>query len=184
MRTLARHDIYALLDFHQDMYNERYSAHGFPAWATLDDGLPTTPDFGHPTNYFLMPALQRAFESFWANRAGPDGVGIQDRFAAARRRVAERVADARNLLGYDLLNEPWPGSVWTSCLGRACPFDSGPLTAFGRRVTAAIREVDPRNLIWYEPNQLFNVGSPTGHGGTGDARAGFSYHTYCGDYGL
>jgi endoglycosylceramidase len=183
VRMLARHDIFVLLDFHQDMYNERYSGHGFPDWATIDDGLAAEPDFGHPTNYFVMPALQRAYESFWANRAGPDGVGLQDHFAAAWRRVAERLAYGPNVLGYDLLNEPWPGSGWTGCLGRACGFDSGQLTPFARRVTAAIREVDPRSLVWYEPNQLFNVGSPTSHGGTGDPRAGFSYHTYCGDSG-
>ena len=31
--ALRAHGIYALLDFHQDMYTERYSGQGFPDWA-------------------------------------------------------------------------------------------------------------------------------------------------------
>jgi endoglycosylceramidase len=177
---LGAHGIYALLDFHQDMFTERYSGQGFPDWAALDDGLPNTPDFGHPTNYFAMPGLNRAFESFWANRPGPEGVGLQDRYAAAWRHVAERFADVPTVLGYDLMNEPWPGPGWTGCLGTACPFDAGPLTEFTRRVTSAIREVDPKTLVWYEPNLLFNVASPSGHGGAADPNGGFTYHAYCG----
>jgi endoglycosylceramidase len=180
VQTLGEHGIYALLDFHQDMYTERYSGQGFPDWAALDDGLPNTPDLGHPTNYFAMPGLNRAFESFWANRLGPGDVGLQDRYAAAWRHVAERFADVPTVLGYDLLNEPWPGPAWTGCLGTACVFDSGPLTQFTRRMTSAIREVDPSTLVWYEPSLLFNVGSPSGHGGAADPNAGFGYHAYCG----
>ena len=177
---LGAHGIYALLDFHQDMYAERYSGQGFPDWAALDDGLANTPDLGHPSNYFGMPGLNRAFESFWGNRLGPGDIGLQDRYAAAWRRVAERFADTRTVLGYDLMNEPWPGPSWTGCLATACSFDSGPLTDFTRRVTRAIREVDPDTLVWYEPSLFFNIGTPTGHGGAGDPGAGFTYHAYCG----
>jgi endoglycosylceramidase len=180
VRMLGQHGIYVLLDFHQDMYNERFGGHGFPDWAVYDDGLAHEPDYGHPANYFVMPGLQRAFQSFWFNRAGPGSVGLQDRFAAAWRRVAEHVGDEPNLVGYDLLNEPWPpGTRWTACLGRACEFDSGLLTDFVRRVTVAIRTVDLDTLVWYEPNQLFNVGAPTSHGGAADPNAGFTYHHYC-----
>ncbi|MGZ6641646.1 MAG: hypothetical protein ACXVFT_07385 [Solirubrobacteraceae bacterium] len=57
-RTIAvlhRHHIRALLDFHQDMYNERYQGEGFPDWAALDDGLPAEPKAGFPGNYLAMP---------------------------------------------------------------------------------------------------------------------------------
>ncbi|HYY23139.1 MAG TPA: hypothetical protein VE780_14800, partial [Thermoleophilaceae bacterium] len=82
-----------------------------------------------------MPALIRAFDRFWANSPGPGGVGLQDRLAAAWRHVAARFSSERRLVGYDLLNEPWPGSAWPTCahpLG-CPPFDRGPLTMFYRR---------------------------------------------------
>ena len=85
------------------------------------------------------------------------------------------------MAGYDLLNEPWPGSAFPSCLNPAgCPgFDSSALTPFSKRVIAAIREVDPRTLAFYEPNVLFNSAAQTSHGDTGDPHAGFSFHIYC-----
>ena len=40
---LARHRIFTQLDFHQDLYNERFSGEGFPDWAVIDDGVPAEP---------------------------------------------------------------------------------------------------------------------------------------------
>ena len=57
---------------------------GMPAWATLTDGLPN-PDAPFPTYYIQNPALQRAFDNFWANKAGPDGVPLQTHYAEAMR---------------------------------------------------------------------------------------------------
>src|SRR5690606_39149555 len=112
---LGRAGIAVLLDFHQDMYNERFQGEGWPDWAVLDDGLPAAPRNGFPANYVGMPALNRAYDHFWANAPGPGGVGLQDRYAAAWRHVAARFGDHPAILGYDLLNEPWPGGAWESC---------------------------------------------------------------------
>jgi Cellulase (glycosyl hydrolase family 5) len=80
VRTLARHGIVSLLDFHQDMYNERFQGEGAPNWAVEDDGLPAVPKRGFPGNYLAMPALWHAFDHFWGNSAGPGGVGLQNRY--------------------------------------------------------------------------------------------------------
>src|SRR2546421_525191 len=108
--VLEQHGVAPLLDFHQDMYNERFQGEGWPDWAVLDDGLPAQPQQGFPGNYLVQPAVNRAFDNFWANAAGPGGVGIGDRYAAAWQHVASRFANEGGVLGYDLLNEPWPGS--------------------------------------------------------------------------
>lgn len=180
-RLLADHGIFSQLDFHQDLYNERFQGEGWPDWAVQDDGLPATPQLGFPSNYFAMPALIRAFDHFWANDPGPGGVGLQDRYAAAFRRVAERFRDRDHTMGYDLLNEPWPGTAWPTCLSPlGCPlFDTGTLAPFHERVMDRIREVEPQKLIWYEPNVIFNFGADSSHPATGDASTGFSFHVYC-----
>ena len=86
---LAAEGIWMLLDFHQDLYNEKYQGEGAPNWAVQDDGLPNAPKLGFPLNYFVNIALNRAFDNFWKNVPGPGGVGLQDRYAAAWRHVAE-----------------------------------------------------------------------------------------------
>jgi endoglycosylceramidase len=181
LRTLERHRIFPLVDFHQDMYNERYQGEGFPDWATIDDGLPAQPRQGFPTNYYVMPALSRAYDSFWANRAGPGGVGLQDRYAAAWAHVAHALRHDRRLVGYDIFNEPFPGSQLGTCASPpGCPaFDQQVLTPFTKRTFRAIRAADRRRLLWYEPLVTFDFGADTSHGDTGDARAGFTFHDYC-----
>jgi endoglycosylceramidase len=178
--TLHRHGILSLLDFHQDMYNERFQGEGAPDWAVQDDGLPALPKRGFPDNYLLMPALQHAFDHFWNNSAGPGGIGLQDRYANAWRYVAKRFRSVPGLLGYELFNEPFPGSPWATCvLPGGCPIFDQKLTTFDRRATAAIRRADRRTLVFYEPNVLFNSGSTTNVGALNDPRAGFSFHDYC-----
>jgi endoglycosylceramidase len=178
--TLGRHGIFALIDFHQDLYNERFQGEGWPDWAVQDDGLPAQPQAGFPGNYLGMPALQHAFDHFWANDAGPGGVGLQDRYAAAWRHVAGRFRDNANVLGYDLLNEPWPGTTWQQCANPAgCPAFDATMSGFVARTLAAIRQADPDTLVFYEPQVLFNNGADTHLADTGDAHAAMSFHDYC-----
>jgi endoglycosylceramidase len=179
--TLAQHGIFSMLDFHQDLYNERFQGEGWPDWAVQDDGLPAIPQAGFPANYFLMPALNRAFDHFWANDPGPGGVGLQDRYAAAFRRVAERFVAADHTIGFDLMNEPWPGTLFATCANPlGCPLhDIGTLAPFHDRVIDRIREVETQKLVWYEPNVLFDFGADTSHPATGDPASGFSFHVYC-----
>ena len=89
---LAKHGIAPLVDFHQDMYNEKYQGEGWPDWAVIDDGALNQPQAGFPNNYLTNPALNRAFDNFWANTPGPGGVGIGDRYAQAWKHVAPRSA--------------------------------------------------------------------------------------------
>ena len=75
-RQLARKGVFSQLDFHQDLYNERFTGEGWPDWAVLDDGVSAEPLTGFPTSYVTSPGLNRAFDNFWGNAAGPGGVGI------------------------------------------------------------------------------------------------------------
>jgi endoglycosylceramidase len=177
---LAAHGIAVLLDFHQDMYNEKYAGQGFPDWATIDDGVPNAPVFGFPGNYFLDPALFHAFDNLWLDRDG-----LWAKYGAFWARVAERFKDKPNLLGYDLLNEPWAGAQWPTCLNPiGCPqFDVLFLQRFHESAIAAVREVDAQSPVWWEPQVIDdggagnNVGllSPIADPG---ANQGISFHVY------
>lgn len=178
-RILAAQGIWTLLDFHQDLYNERFQGEGAPDWAVQDDGLPAEPQAGFPYNYFGMQALNRAFDHFWANDAGPGGVGLQDRYAAAWAHVASYVEGTPRVLGLDLFNEPWPGTGWEQCANPAgCPVFDAKLEAFSQKAIDAIRAVDRRTAVFYEPQVLFNNGSQT-HVTPEGRRLAFSFHDYC-----
>ncbi len=100
--TSRREHVYVLLDFHQDGYGPGLGDNGFPAWMQITDGLPN-PDVGFPAYYVANPALQRAFENFYANRPGPGGhraAGLL-RAGPARDRLALRLRPARARLRAD-----------------------------------------------------------------------------------
>jgi endoglycosylceramidase len=180
VETLGRHGIVSLLDFHQDLYNEKFGGEGLADWAVQDDGLPNQPQLDFTLDYFLEPGLNAAFGHFWNNDPASDGTGLQDHYAAAWRHVAAHFAGNPAVLGYDLFNEPWPGPQYATCLSPlGCPLFDASLKAFTQRAVAAIRQADPRVLVWYEPNVIFNNGAATYVDTGGDAHAGFSFHDYC-----
>ncbi len=61
--------------------------------------------------YITSPAVQTAMDNFFANKAGPGGVGLQDRFAGAWRHIAAHFTGNHTVVGYDLMNEPFAGSL-------------------------------------------------------------------------
>jgi endoglycosylceramidase len=177
-RQLAAHGIYVLIDFHQDGYGPLVHGNGFPEWATLTDGLPN-PMVDFPVYYVSNPALQRAFDNFWDDVPGPDGVPLQDNYASAVRAVAAAVADEPRVLGYDLMNEPWPGMVYQSCLTGCPDIEQARLVPFGMRMSDAIRAVDPHHIVFSEPWVLFNFGQTnTSLAGIGAPQSGLSFHVY------
>jgi endoglycosylceramidase len=181
VRMLGGYGIMSLLDFHQDMYNEEFQGEGEPGWAVDDDGLPAWPELGFPGNYFGQLALQVAYDNFWSNAAGPTGVGLQDMYAQAWAHVAAYFDGNPDVLGYDLYNEPFPGTGIAACLVPliGCPSQDATLTSFYRLVTTAIRQADPDTMVFDEPWLTFDIGYPTALGSTGDADTGFSFHDYC-----
>jgi endoglycosylceramidase len=176
---LAARGVTVMLDFHQDMYNERFDGAGFPAWAT-DQTVPPTNCCGFPGNYFT-PAVMRSFDRLWLNEDG-----LWDEYAEAWAYVAARFKDKPNLIGYDLLNEPWPGTQWWTCANpEGCPaFDVAFLQPFMERLIRGIRSVDPTGIIWWDPHVINNNGT-TNHVGLlssiadSGAANGLSFHTYC-----
>ena len=179
VNTLGSHGIVSLLDFHQDMYNEEFQGEGAPDWA-VDQSGPIFPLLGFSANYFLLPALMTAYDNFWAN-AAVDGEGLQDWYAGAWQHVAGYFKGNPYVLGYDLYNEPDPGSDIYSCLlsSDGCPSFDATLTSFYTKVDTAIRQVNTTTLLFGEPTLLFDIGSPSSLGSTGDANSGFSFHLYC-----
>lgn len=184
--VLHRYGILSVIDFHQDLWGPAFDAEGFPRWATLTDGLATGPDFGLPDSYFKVTGLQRAFDHFWMNTPGPLRVGIQDRFAAAWAHTARILKHTPGILGWEVLNEPFPGSDWARFV--APPWnpqaDRTVLTGFYERVIRAIRTVDTEHIIWCEPWITFDLGAPTFLGKLNHRRVGFAFHNYIGIHAI
>jgi len=150
--------LYVVLDMHQDVYGPAVSGDGAPAWATRTDGQPFKLQKIWSANYF-EPAVQRAFDNFWSNEGA--NADLQDHYAETWRRFAARFAKHPGVLGYDVINEPFPGSQVDIAeilfrrtqegVGKSQTFDEGEFAQFYQRMIDAIRKDDPDKWIFFEP---------------------------------
>lgn len=167
---------HVMLDMHQDLWGpgitpEGTNGNGAPVWATYLDGFPVN-HHDMWELYYLEPGVIRAFDNFWnTTGAHPE---LTDHYAAAWRAVAERFADNDAVVAYDLMNEPYGGSL------QGPAFEAGPLTAMYQKTVDAIREVDDSTWACLEPQALgFNWGLPSGLGKVADPRDGDPRIAFC-----
>jgi endoglycosylceramidase len=149
-------DIWVILDMHQDVYSRAFCCDGAPMWAIRDDGEPFTQQDLWSANY-NQAAVQRAFDNFWAGDAGAHA-DLQEHYVLTWQHVAQTFAGTPNLLGYDLINEPFPGTGWTLAdldspdpTGPVADWGANELTPFYDRLIAGIREVDQDSWVFFEP---------------------------------
>ncbi|MCR2823490.1 cellulase family glycosylhydrolase [Lederbergia panacisoli] len=104
-----QYNLFVFLDMHQDLFSSEFGD-GAPAWATITDGEMYEPGHVWSDAYLFNGAVQKAFDHFWNNTPGPDGIGIQDHFIKAWGYLVEKLHHEPNVIGYDLINEPFIGS--------------------------------------------------------------------------
>lgn len=152
--------IYVILDMHQDQYS-RYilpgrpstlpagctssgGSDGAPAWAVFTDGKPACALYGESD---LNPAEGAAFYNFWHNHTVPSaqgaapGPGLQDHYIGALVALAKAFEDNSTVLGYEVMNEPQPGSLASLPVENLYTATAQDLFPFYQRVIEALTGV-------------------------------------------
>jgi endoglycosylceramidase len=137
--------LYVILDMHQDLFSEKFGGDGAPYWAVWDDGFNFTLLSPWWLNY-IQPAVCHAFKNFWTEDE------LKSHFINSWVQVAKRFSDKTNVIGYEILNEPFFGTFlpWK--------FEKIYLKDFYIDVINAIRSVDENHYIFYEPQIMTNAG--------------------------
>ena len=145
-----------LVDMHEDNFSwpsyPGHEADGAPSWANLYDGTPCTPAAT------TTACALTAFKNFWAN-APVAGRPIQTWYLEAMTAVAKAAgatSGRSNVVGVELMNEPWPSGP--------PPFEVQSLYPFYDRMITGLRAAGVVTPIWFEPSLIRNV--------TNDAVAG------------
>ena len=185
VENLDHHGIYVLLDLHQDGFGPTVGSDGFPSWMTVT-GNAVNNHVGFPFYYLSDPATQQAFQSLWGNVKGPNAIRLQTGVATMMHALAQQFAQSENVIGYDVFNEPWPGTIWSPCLTTptGCPtLDRTELDPLYTKVDRAIRSAGSTQLVFVEPFSLFNYGTARTNirlPGS-DPASGLSFHQYATD---
>lgn len=154
---LSSRGIFAIIDFHQDVYASIFCCDGAPEWAVRTDGESFEMQEQWFLNYF-QPAVVRAWDNFWLYDRGEHG-DLQDHYTAMIAHTAAALGDHPAVLGFDLMNEPHPGSLFDvgESLGtkndseESRRFDSEFYTPFLQRAVDAIRLAAPDAWLFFEP---------------------------------
>jgi endoglycosylceramidase len=152
--------IYVILDMHQDQYSRFIvpaqkgtapsgctpsgGSDGAPAWAVQSDGKPGCALFGIDE---LNPAESASFYNFWhdstvaAPQGQAPGPGLQDHYIGALAALARRFENTPTVLGYELMNEPQPGTLGSPPAANGYEASSQDLYPFYTRAIEALTGV-------------------------------------------
>ena len=193
-----KYGIYILLDMHQNAYSRVLCIEGLPAWAVntgsargfpepLHKPFVADPKTGMPTDedcakfpwssYYFTEATSMAFQNLYKNTDG-----FLDSYAAFWSKTASGFRDFDNVIGYELINEPWAGDIYSNPLllvpGVADKINLEPVYDV---LSKAIREHDQQHCIFFEGVTWddFGVGFRNVPGGElYRDRSVLSYHYY------
>jgi len=158
----AQDGIRVILDMHQDNYSRFLTSpadasvpqqpapsgctpsngqDGAPAWAVFTDGKPSCTLDG------VNLAEAQAFLNFWENKTVPGpqgeapGTGLQDHYIGALEALATRFAGNPAVLGYEVMNEPQPGTSAALPFTNLYDFSDQQLLPFTERAIEALTGV-------------------------------------------
>jgi hypothetical protein len=138
-----------LVDMHEDNYSlatdPDHEADGAPGWAIADNGTACTPTIS------TTACALAAFKSFWAD-VPVAGKPLQDWYLQAMAAVAEAAgatSEKSNVVGVELMNEPWPSGP--------SPFEQQSLYPFYDKMITGLRAAGIQVPLWFEPSVIRNV---------------------------
>jgi endoglycosylceramidase len=139
--------MFTIVDFHQDVYADVFCGDGFPDW-TLAGPLPAPhddcPNWGG--EYLSDPAVQAAFDGFWA-----DGSTVRTSYDALWDMMAKRYAVHPGVVGFEPFNEPgWGTADMTT-------WESSTLTTFYGEMASRLRTTAPDALFFFDATGVDGV---------------------------
>ncbi|KAH8863342.1 Endoglycoceramidase [Schistosoma japonicum] len=192
--------IYIILDLHQDGLSRRLGAiDSVPHW--FMDKIGRAPHYlQYPWPLTRDPSVNEWFLTYATYESGHVFESIYKNVSGIWRYLGEywmimteRFGNKRNLLGYNLLNEPAPGNFYKNPFLLLPHNSGGNLLSFYDYLVNMIRETDKETLIFYE-SVTYGIYFPFVNGipGTGIKRVPgllqdemarkksvLSYHHYC-----
>ena len=148
IKYLGSIGIDVIIDLHQDAYARKYAGNGFPAWACMDEGASFKEQRPWYMNY-LQPATIMAFRNFWKSD------DLQYRYMLMLRTVYRQIKDMDNVIGIDIINEPFPNLPWIR------RFERKYLTEFYGKAAAALLAEGCKKTLFFEPWMYTSTGMPT-----------------------
>jgi endoglycosylceramidase len=148
------HGLYVIFDFGQFGWGRASGGNaGAPGW-TISPTCASLPGPSGNAPPQASASVGCNYYNFWQNTQN-NGAGLQDHYVALWQFVAARYRHEPAIAMYDLYNEPFGGPIPPGV------FELNFLFPFYQRLAAAIREIDARHAVAFQPQLLHSIGVPT-----------------------
>ena len=190
IRNGKKYDTFFILDMHQDVLSEAFCGEGLPLWTINTNTLlkfpiplstisydtinkiPSKKDCSKKKwpAYYISKAVSKNSQDLYNGRLLP----YIRRFWS---KVAQEFSNETNVIGYELINEPWPGDIYTNPL-RLIPEYANRfnLQEFYKKLSQSIRIYDNNTLIFFAPITWSN--DNLGFTESPDEKCVLAYHWY------
>lgn len=197
--------ISVILDFHQDLFHRQYCGEGVPDYVmeecklaapigtkafpepVVNETYPIDED-GYPeiasclskefATYYLTSEVGNGFQCLYDNKAN-----LWNALGNYWVIIAQRFKDKSNVLGYELINEPYLGNIYRNPKVILPGYtESTYLQPMYEFLHSQIRTVDDDKIIFYEGVVIdyWSSGFTAGPGGADyNDRQAYAYHIYC-----
>lgn len=185
-----KYNIYVILDFHQDILARQFCGEGLPDWVFEHPlGFPLPLHLPYKKDNRGVPTREDCDTMNWISYHFTYGVShgfqllygkLSDKFINFWKLVASSFENKTNIIGYEIINEPWAGNIFFY------PFLLWPTNAdyfnlqrFYDKVADGIISVDKNHLILFQSVtwSIFKTGF-THIPGKNNSKGVLSYHAY------
>ena len=164
----GQYGIHTVIEFHQDAWNEMYCGNGAPDWISvvkkdtfpmpIAKPVPVDPVTGSPTKETCDSINNNVWTKFYFTFSTSEAVGnlydqpaLRTRFAEYWKKIASTFAGRHEIIGYELINEPWAGNIYKEPSLLIPGFaDRLKLQTLYDEAAVAIHEVDPDHLVLFQ----------------------------------
>ncbi|KAI8852499.1 glycoside hydrolase superfamily [Chytridium lagenaria] len=152
----AERGIYVIIEFHQDVLASQFCGHGVPDWFVKKEWQPGWRQFPFPLRFWPFTTeadgipSQKDCDSITWYLVYSNHDGLLDSFLKYWQLVVKTFMAYENVIGYEIINEPWPGNHWKDPMLLFPNMGAtSTLYRFQQQVASAIRSIDPDSIIFF-----------------------------------
>lgn len=141
-------DISVIIDIHQDVFNKKFTGNGFPDWA-LPKNLPK---FTRQRIWYMdytQKAVIASYKNFWKSEK------LQQKYVDMVVYLHEQIKEFPNILGIDLMNEPFP------ILPFIFTFEKNKLSDLYETIQLELQDKKDKLPLFFEPAIQAGAGLPS-----------------------